>query len=285
MSGEWREPEDIAADLASADLERVRAGLVAFLEFTRYGDEFDLPPLEPWVLGLLGDAPGETVVRFARLLMSYQSFVPRPGRAHVVRQVVELSMRYGLSLLCYEASIEIQGQADPVAAARDAVGYLRARGLADGEVAAAETFIGYLLGAKQPVRRAAAQALADWPDSAAKRAVVAFVLSDVDPDQRALLRTPSPGAPLPTMRFEDTAVDRAERYAIGVERGSGRYYLAIPASNGLVDYEEYYEIDAASYERWLADLAAALPFVRRCRARQEDPRLLYQPSIRRGSAT
>ena len=86
------------------------------------------------------------------------------------------------------------------------------------------------------------------------------------------------------MRFHDVAFDREERYAIGVEEESGRYYLSIPVTNGIVDYEEVYEIDAASFERYRADLASALPFVERCRNRQEDEHLILQPGRWRGTA-
>jgi len=86
------------------------------------------------------------------------------------------------------------------------------------------------------------------------------------------------------VRFRDEAVHREERYSIGVEEESGRFYVSIPVSNGLVDYEEYYEIDETLYERYRADLDSALELVERCRRRQADERLMYQPSSRRGSA-
>jgi hypothetical protein len=87
------------------------------------------------------------------------------------------------------------------------------------------------------------------------------------------------------MRFEDVAVNRQERYALGIEQKSGRYYVSIPVNNQIIDYEEYYEIDEDTFERYRADIDSALPFVVRCRNRQEDPRLMYQPSTRRGTAT
>jgi hypothetical protein len=284
---EWREPEEIAADLTSGDSERVRAGLAALLAYTRHGDEMDLPALEPWLLDEVGEVPAETVTEFARLLASYRSFTPPPSRAHRLRQLVELSLRYRIGQVIYETSIELQGQPDPVAAARDTVDHLRARGLhTDREIGAAADLLHHLMWAKAPVRRAAVTALAGWPDSPARRALVATVLPVCEPDQRPLLQAPpGPGAPLPPVSFDDTAIDRTERYSIGVERRTGRCYVSIPATNGLVDYEEYFEIDPATYAHFTATPAAALPFVRRCRARQEDPRLLYQPSLRRGSAT
>ena len=86
------------------------------------------------------------------------------------------------------------------------------------------------------------------------------------------------------MKFTDTLVQRDERFALGLEETTGKFYLSIPVSNGLVDYEEYYELDRAAYERYLADPKAALPFVQRCRAREEDARLIVKPGSNRGAA-
>jgi hypothetical protein len=86
------------------------------------------------------------------------------------------------------------------------------------------------------------------------------------------------------MKFQDVAVNRLERYTLGIEQESRRYYISILVSNRLVDYEEYYEIDEGMFERFRADLDSALPFVVRCRNRLEDPRLMIQPGSDRGSA-
>ena len=72
------------------------------------------------------------------------------------------------------------------------------------------------------------------------------------------------------LRFEDVVICRKERFSVGVEESSGRFYVAIPASNSLVDYEEYYEIDQDAFARYKADPKAALGFVRRCRNRDAD---------------
>ncbi|MBX3500334.1 MAG: hypothetical protein KF889_12875 [Alphaproteobacteria bacterium] len=84
-------------------------------------------------------------------------------------------------------------------------------------------------------------------------------------------------------KFSDVVVCKEERFAIGVEEASGRLYVAIPVSNGLVDYEEYYEIDAEAFARYRDDPGSARDFVERCRQRLEDRRLILQPGPRRGS--
>ena len=83
-------------------------------------------------------------------------------------------------------------------------------------------------------------------------------------------------------RFEDEVFSREHRYALGTETGSGRRYLAIPVSSGLVDYEEYYELDELRYRDFLGDSAAAAQFAESCRRREQDERLLVPPGGNRG---
>jgi hypothetical protein len=86
-----------------------------------------------------------------------------------------------------------------------------------------------------------------------------------------------------TARFKDVVVCREARFSVGIEETSGRFYVSIPVSNGLVDYEEYYEIDAEHFARYRDDPGSARDFVARCRERLEDQRLIYQPGAKRGS--
>jgi hypothetical protein len=87
------------------------------------------------------------------------------------------------------------------------------------------------------------------------------------------------------VRFVDVLVNVQERYALGVEEESGRHYVAVPVSNGLVDYEEYYAVDRQTFDRFLVDPVAAVAFVTRCRARELDDRLMIAPGTDRGVAT
>jgi len=87
------------------------------------------------------------------------------------------------------------------------------------------------------------------------------------------------------MRFTDVWFSRTLRFAIGVEEESGRYYLSIPVANRMVDYEEYYEIDRATYQRFRADPDAANAFADRCRNREVDDLLFHDPSRDRGTPT
>jgi hypothetical protein len=87
------------------------------------------------------------------------------------------------------------------------------------------------------------------------------------------------------MNFVDTAVDKIRRFSIGRETVSGRYYLAIPVSNRLVDYEEHYEIRAELHDGYPANSALVETFADECRRRLHDTLLFMKPGADRGVAT
>ena len=87
-----------------------------------------------------------------------------------------------------------------------------------------------------------------------------------------------------TVKFQDVLVSREHMFSVGFEQDSGRFYVSIPVSNGMADYEEYYEIDRATFELFRRDPDAALPFVAHCRKRELDELLIVQPGTNRGTA-
>lgn len=86
------------------------------------------------------------------------------------------------------------------------------------------------------------------------------------------------------MVFKDGFVNRDLMFSLGIEETSGRFYLSFPVSNGLVDYEEYYEIDKASFDLFHTDLIAADAFATTCRRRERDDLLIQKPGAKRGTA-
>ncbi|MCY9844845.1 hypothetical protein [Vibrio caribbeanicus] len=86
------------------------------------------------------------------------------------------------------------------------------------------------------------------------------------------------------MKFEDTFFSREHRFSIGVETESGRYYLSIPVSNGVVDYEEYYEIGVDSFKSYQEYPELANEFVKQCKNRQKDNLLILKSGNNRGVA-
>ena len=84
------------------------------------------------------------------------------------------------------------------------------------------------------------------------------------------------------MNFEDTFFYSKNRFSIGIEKESGKYYLSIPVSNGIVDYEEYYEISEDEFKSFKNDPTSAEYFVDRCRNRQQDNLLILAPGANRG---
>lgn len=86
------------------------------------------------------------------------------------------------------------------------------------------------------------------------------------------------------MKFIDLLVNREEMFSMGIEALSGQYYVSFPVSLGMVDYEEYYAIDRATFELFEQDLQAALEFVTRARRRELDQLLIMKPGSHRGTA-
>lgn len=92
-------------------------------------------------------------------------------------------------------------------------------------------------------------------------------------------------APGSQMTYDDVYFTQLDKYSIGRERDSARHYVSIPLSNGILDYEEYYEISADQYRRFLANKAAAIEFVESCRRRERDDLLIEKPGWNRGTPT
>lgn len=85
------------------------------------------------------------------------------------------------------------------------------------------------------------------------------------------------------MKLNDLLIDRENKFSVGIEETTGKYYVSIPVSNSYVDYEEYYEIDRQEFENYRYHVRPALEFVKQCRARQLDDRLIVQPGKIRGN--
>lgn len=83
----------------------------------------------------------------------------------------------------------------------------------------------------------------------------------------------------------DVYVNRADRFSVGVEQESGKYYVAIPVRNDFVDYDEYYEISLDQFTAFRQDPTLALTFAIACRERKEDARLMMKPGRLRGWPT
>jgi|GEM_PF-1672151 len=77
--------------------------------------------------------------------------------------------------------------------------------------------------------------------------------------------------------------DEAEYFALEIDEPTGRYFLAIPVSNHLCDYTEWYELDQSTFEQYCLDLMSALPFVQQCRDHLHDDLLLLKPGRIRGT--
>jgi hypothetical protein len=82
--------------------------------------------------------------------------------------------------------------------------------------------------------------------------------------------------------FSTVHVDPEERWALELDEPSGRTFVSIPVSNAYVDYEEYYEVDRPTFDRFAADPTQAREFVEMAKNRELDHLLLLPPGRLRG---
>ncbi|WP_067565356.1 hypothetical protein [Nocardia acidivorans] len=86
------------------------------------------------------------------------------------------------------------------------------------------------------------------------------------------------------MKFNDQYFSREYRFSPGIEEETGKHYLSIPASSGVVDYEEYYEIDQPTFDRYMQNPSSAVDFAEKCRRREMDSLLIIPAATNRGTA-
>lgn len=79
------------------------------------------------------------------------------------------------------------------------------------------------------------------------------------------------------MKLKSIFTNETEYFSIGLEETSGKFYLSIPVSNRLVDYEEHNEIPKACFDRYLEKPDSALEFVEQCRNQRMDHLLMIKP--------
>jgi hypothetical protein len=85
------------------------------------------------------------------------------------------------------------------------------------------------------------------------------------------------------VNFHETHFAKEDRWWIGQETDSGRYYLGIPVSNRRVDYFELYWIDEEQYQSFSDNHDLAFGFAEACRRREHDDLLVYKPGTDRGT--
>jgi hypothetical protein len=84
------------------------------------------------------------------------------------------------------------------------------------------------------------------------------------------------------MKPRDEYFSREERYSLGVDEESGRFYASFPVNSSAVGYEEFYELNADQYRGFLADPVAAIVFIEECRRHERDDLLMQKPGWNRG---
>jgi hypothetical protein len=84
------------------------------------------------------------------------------------------------------------------------------------------------------------------------------------------------------VRWNCVHADRERRFSLEIDEESGRTFVAIPVSNRMADYLEWYEVGAQQFARFRADPDLAFAFAERARRRELDHLLLLPPGTDRG---
>ncbi|GLS24773.1 hypothetical protein [Marinibactrum halimedae] len=85
------------------------------------------------------------------------------------------------------------------------------------------------------------------------------------------------------IKFEEKFFSKTHRFSVGIETASGNYFLSIPVTNGIVDYEEYYQITESQFTSFQNNPDEASDFLKSCRSRQLDHLLFQKPGSNRGT--
>ena len=86
-------------------------------------------------------------------------------------------------------------------------------------------------------------------------------------------------------RFLDLYINKEHRFSLGVEEATGKFYISIPVSNSMVDYEEFYEIDERFIKNHPENLNEIKAILKKCRDQKNDENLFYKPGRDRGEPT
>lgn len=86
------------------------------------------------------------------------------------------------------------------------------------------------------------------------------------------------------MKMKCVFVDRVKRFALEIDEQTGRMFVSIPVRNKQVEYDEWYEVDKETFDRYTADPTLADEFVARAKRRELDHLLLLKPGTDRGVA-
>ncbi|WP_257694630.1 hypothetical protein [Mycobacterium tuberculosis] len=77
-------------------------------------------------------------------------------------------------------------------------------------------------------------------------------------------------------QFDDLMISEEENYALGVERRTGKHYISVDVIDGDSICASHYEISEAEFTRLLDDPASGQALARRCKAGEEETRLIRE---------
>ena len=84
------------------------------------------------------------------------------------------------------------------------------------------------------------------------------------------------------MKADDLHINEEERFSIGVDRDTGKYYLSFPVHNRLCSYEEFYLISEPTALGYPENIELVRELLDKSRKRENDSMLIIKPGTDRG---
>ena len=84
-------------------------------------------------------------------------------------------------------------------------------------------------------------------------------------------------------RFIYKHFSKEERFSVGIDMETNKYYISIPVNLGLVEDEECYELEKSEFDKFETDFEYLKTLAQKCREHKNDDRLIFQPGKVRGT--
>ncbi|MDH5178083.1 MAG: hypothetical protein OEZ39_16380 [Gammaproteobacteria bacterium] len=81
------------------------------------------------------------------------------------------------------------------------------------------------------------------------------------------------------MKFVDIHINKENRFSLGTETESGKFYISIPVCNQMVDYEEYYETTKEIIDNYPHNIDEILSLIEKFIRHECDETLIIKPEI------
>lgn len=173
------------ADLFSHDPPRIQSALVKLKQSINQCAEITTPPFGIELFAPFdAQVPEETQLNFLTVIRKYRKFVPALTEDEKIAVMIALVLRYAERYVAFEVALGLKTSSRALQAVATAMAEISRQGLSSPtSVKGARFLVSRLLDGGNEFRRAALQALSQWPDRKPYQEVVEYILPQLAPDE------------------------------------------------------------------------------------------------------